>query len=277
MDSTSPTAALVAAVTHAGRAAVFAVLVAATFGAFFLAQRLKHAPTVIQQFMATPVFSPNRDGRFDRARVSFKLKQADDVTVKVVDDDGDDVRTLAQDAHMPAYRPTRFTLGRAPRRRTAWRPTACTAPRDAAARGPLDRRAARDPQGHDAAAPAGDRDRAPAGQGRAARAAARADGRPADVIFRAPGRRVRVLLFRTSPGRTVAAMPPVALPDADAPLDVGRDARRAPAPRRGPTSRWSSRATGGEHRHQRAAGRARGCRGVGYGATLPGRGGITVR
>jgi hypothetical protein len=51
---------------------VFALLVAATFGAFFLAQRLKNGPTAIQSLTARPYFSPNGDGRLDEARWSFR-------------------------------------------------------------------------------------------------------------------------------------------------------------------------------------------------------------
>ena len=64
---------------------IFGVLVAATFAAFFVAQWLKNAPSVVQQFPATYVFSPNRDGRKDRAHVTFKVKKADNVTVELVD------------------------------------------------------------------------------------------------------------------------------------------------------------------------------------------------
>jgi hypothetical protein len=84
--------------------AVFAALVVATFGAFFAAQRLKHAPTVIQSFKANRVFSPNSDGRLDRFNVSFLLEEADDVTVDIVDHRGDEVRTLADDRPLEAYR-----------------------------------------------------------------------------------------------------------------------------------------------------------------------------
>jgi len=89
-------------------AGVFGVLVVATFGAFFLAQRLKNSPSVVQQFRRTPLFSPNRDGRKDRAYVNFKLKRTDEVTVAIVNHEGDEVRVLADDRHMPAYTPTRF-------------------------------------------------------------------------------------------------------------------------------------------------------------------------
>jgi hypothetical protein len=89
-------------------AVVFGTLVIATFGAFFVAQRLKNAPSIVQQFKRTPVFSPNHDGRKDRAYVSFKLKRTDDVTVSVIDHEGDEVRVLADDQRIPAYTPTRF-------------------------------------------------------------------------------------------------------------------------------------------------------------------------
>jgi hypothetical protein len=88
---------------------VFAVLVAATFAAFFVAQRLKAAPTVVQQLSYDPVFSPNHDGRKDRAHVTFKLKQADDVTVEIVDAAGEPVKTLL-DRHLGAYAPIKPSL-----------------------------------------------------------------------------------------------------------------------------------------------------------------------
>jgi flagellar hook assembly protein FlgD len=75
-------------------AGVFAVLVIATFGAFFVAQRLKNAPPVLSQLTVFPYFSPNRDGRFDVARVSFKVKKTDDVSVSVLNSSGDAVREL---------------------------------------------------------------------------------------------------------------------------------------------------------------------------------------
>jgi hypothetical protein len=89
---------------------VFGVLVAATFAAFFVAQRLKNAPSVVQQFSAYYVFSPNGDGRLDRTRVTFKVKEADDVTVDIVDRDGDPVKTLLDDRHIDAYAPIKPAL-----------------------------------------------------------------------------------------------------------------------------------------------------------------------
>ncbi len=84
--------------------AVFAALVVATFGAFFVAQRLKNEPTVIQNFYRLKVFSPNSDGRLDRTKFTFLLKQADDVDVDVVNAAGDVVRSLAEDRTLRPYR-----------------------------------------------------------------------------------------------------------------------------------------------------------------------------
>ena len=55
-------------------AGVFAVLVLATIGAFFVAQRLKNAPPVVGEIGIRPVFSPNGDGRFDGPRVTLRRK-----------------------------------------------------------------------------------------------------------------------------------------------------------------------------------------------------------
>lgn len=85
--------------TAAARIA-FALLVGATFAAFFVAQELKSAPPLVQDVKVTPFFSPNRDGRFDRARASFRLKRPDDVTVTVIDRDGETVRRLADNRRL---------------------------------------------------------------------------------------------------------------------------------------------------------------------------------
>ena len=90
---------------------VFGVLVVATFAAFFIAQRLKNAPSVVQglkidtgvhQKGDPPAFSPNGDGRRERARITFRLKKADDVTVHILNADGDQVRKV-YDKHLDAY------------------------------------------------------------------------------------------------------------------------------------------------------------------------------
>src|SRR3954447_21981411 len=88
---------------------VFGVLVAATFAAFFVAQRLKNAPSVIQDLKFETggpgrVFSPNGDGRRERVRVGLTLKNADHVTLTWVNADGDPVRTIVDDRPLPAHR-----------------------------------------------------------------------------------------------------------------------------------------------------------------------------
>lgn len=81
----------------------FALLVVATFGAFFAAQRLKATPSLVLDVTARPLFSPNQDGRKDRARWSFMLKREDQMSVRVVDDAGEGVRTLADGRQTAAY------------------------------------------------------------------------------------------------------------------------------------------------------------------------------
>jgi N,N-dimethylformamidase beta subunit-like protein len=86
---------------------VFALLVLATFGAFFAAQRLKATPSVVGEFRRTPFFSPNHDGRFDRATVRFEIRKRGRVSLAVVDSDGDAVKTLIDDDTFLPYREIR--------------------------------------------------------------------------------------------------------------------------------------------------------------------------
>jgi hypothetical protein len=79
---------------------VFALLAAASFGAFFVTQRLKHTPTAVQGFQMTTYFSPvATSGRRTVERISFRIRQADNVTVTVVSSAGDDVATLGPREH----------------------------------------------------------------------------------------------------------------------------------------------------------------------------------
>jgi hypothetical protein len=86
---------------------VFTALVLATFGAFFVAQRLKATPSVVGEFRRTPFFSPNHDGRFDRATVRFEIRKRGRVSLAVVDADGDEVKTLIDDDTFLPYREIR--------------------------------------------------------------------------------------------------------------------------------------------------------------------------
>jgi len=92
------------------RLATFSLLVIATFAAFFVAQKLKNGPTVIAGFQihtdrqGAALFSPNGDGRRDRMRVGFSLTVDDRVTVTVLDQEGEAVRTIVDDEPLKAYR-----------------------------------------------------------------------------------------------------------------------------------------------------------------------------
>lgn len=86
----------------------FALLVGATFGAFFVTQRLKRAPLVVRERTVTDAFSPNGDGRRERASIRIQLKRADDLTLSIVDREGTVVRRLVGDRRVPGRRPLQF-------------------------------------------------------------------------------------------------------------------------------------------------------------------------
>ena len=73
---------------------VFALLVLATVGAFFVTQRLKRSEPLVQRIRLPLYISPNGDGRKDTAPFSFELPKGDDVTVSIVNSNGDDVRRV---------------------------------------------------------------------------------------------------------------------------------------------------------------------------------------
>ena len=89
-------------------AVVFLALVAATFGAFFAAQRLKGATPVVELRGAKRPFSPNGDGVRDRTDVLVTLKASDDVSVDVVDAAGDTVKRLAAGVRARPHIPLRL-------------------------------------------------------------------------------------------------------------------------------------------------------------------------
>jgi flagellar hook assembly protein FlgD len=82
----------------------FVVLVLSTFAAFFVAQRLKSEPPVINVPQITTSFSPNGDGYRDVSKIAVFLKVADEATVDVVNLDGDRVRRLADSVVMEPNR-----------------------------------------------------------------------------------------------------------------------------------------------------------------------------
>jgi hypothetical protein len=85
-------------------ATLFGLLVLACFAAFFLTQRLKHTPTVVQLFKLTPYFSPTPSGHVKQERISFRLAQADEATVSILDSSGAEVATLVRDLPVQRYK-----------------------------------------------------------------------------------------------------------------------------------------------------------------------------
>ncbi|HTR88581.1 MAG TPA: hypothetical protein VMG62_00555 [Solirubrobacteraceae bacterium] len=108
---------------------MFALLVLACFAAFFITQRLKHTPTVLQSPELTPRFSPTAAGPAREERISFKLAHADAVTVTILDGAGNTVATLVRDWRVARYKqfslrwngrrgePRGYTIVRVPSRR----------------------------------------------------------------------------------------------------------------------------------------------------------------
>lgn len=98
---------------------VFALLVLVTVAAFAWAQRVKRDPLVLDRvtFLAVPrqvprhgeprravrAFTPNRDCRFDRERIRFRVTRSDRAVVQVVKPGGKLVVTLARDRPLTRY------------------------------------------------------------------------------------------------------------------------------------------------------------------------------
>jgi hypothetical protein len=82
---------------------VFAALLIACLAAFLITQRLKHTPTAVQEFKLTPYFSPYPSGHLKQAAISFKLENAEDVTVTMLDASGNTVATLVHDYPVARY------------------------------------------------------------------------------------------------------------------------------------------------------------------------------
>jgi N,N-dimethylformamidase beta subunit-like protein len=256
---------------------VFAALVIATFGAFFAAQRLKSTPSVVGEFRHTPFFSPNHDGRFDRATVRFEIRKRGRVSLAVVDADGDEVRELIDDDTFLPYREIR----------ARW-----NGRDDDGARlpdGTYRYRITLPDQGRNVVIPQSVRLDTTAPKPRVTSIGPAKDkvprpellpvpgGGEAVVHFSATGRRKQILLFKTGPGPMRPVGQPIGLPDAATEW------------------RWSGQTETGrpvspgtyvvavQVRDQ--AGNIgtsppldrRGLPAATYGSPLPGRGGITVR
>jgi hypothetical protein len=89
-------------------AVVFALLALATIGAFAWSQHLKRDPLVLDRVtFGTPAsrgFTPNRDCRFDRIRIRFRVTRSDRANVQVVKPGGKLIVTLARDVDLKRYR-----------------------------------------------------------------------------------------------------------------------------------------------------------------------------
>lgn len=81
---------------------VFGLLLLATFAAFFAAQRLKRSDPLVYSVNVKRYVSPNADGLRDRARLRFRTKKDDVVSVEVIDRGGNTVRMLADRKKMRA-------------------------------------------------------------------------------------------------------------------------------------------------------------------------------
>jgi hypothetical protein len=96
-------------------AAVFALLVLLTVAAFAWSQRLKRNPLVLDRvsFVAVPrlhpesepvrAFTPNRDCRYDRMRIRFRMTISDRANVQIVRPGGGPILTLARDTFLKRY------------------------------------------------------------------------------------------------------------------------------------------------------------------------------
>jgi FlgD Ig-like domain len=78
-------------------AAMFAALIVATGGAFFVTQRLKRSSPIVERVFFYQWISPNGDGRKDTVKLRFDLPRSQRVTVSIVNSRGEEVRTLADD------------------------------------------------------------------------------------------------------------------------------------------------------------------------------------
>ena len=80
------------------RTIVVLLLLAATAAAFVVTEELKLEPDPIARPRITPTFSPTCRCETQTAQVAFRLRQADRLTLTILDDAGQVVRTLLRDA-----------------------------------------------------------------------------------------------------------------------------------------------------------------------------------
>jgi hypothetical protein len=84
--------------------ATFALLVLACFAAFFITQRLKHTPTIVQRFEMETRFTPTVEGSHAEEHISFRLAHTEKATVTIESSDGTEVATLVRDKRLERYK-----------------------------------------------------------------------------------------------------------------------------------------------------------------------------
>src|SRR4051812_5342396 len=85
-------------------------MIAATLGAFVLAQQLKSDFPLVIRFATKPAhFSPNGDGYRDTTQIGFDLSEPASVTFMVVDSEGNEVRRIASDRRLAGDAKHRWT------------------------------------------------------------------------------------------------------------------------------------------------------------------------
>jgi hypothetical protein len=90
--------------TQRASRATFALLVVACFAAFFVTQRLKHTPTVVQRFEMNGHFEPRSSGPQSEEHISFRLAHTEKATVTIENADGAQIATLVRDRRLQRYK-----------------------------------------------------------------------------------------------------------------------------------------------------------------------------
>jgi hypothetical protein len=90
--------------TQRASRATFGLLVVACFAAFFITQRLKHTPTVVQRFQMAGHFEPASGGVHAEEAISFRLSHTEKATVTIENSSGDQVATLVRNRPLERYK-----------------------------------------------------------------------------------------------------------------------------------------------------------------------------
>jgi hypothetical protein len=72
--------------------------------ALLVTQRLKHTPTLVQEFKLTKVIAPASNGESKEEHIAFKLAKTDEVTVTIESSSGETLATLVRDLPVARYK-----------------------------------------------------------------------------------------------------------------------------------------------------------------------------